>query len=256
LFVLANNVRTHYELAGPADAPVVVLVHGLTASLRVWKGQAERLSRHFRVLRYDLRSHGQSEAIDRACTRSDLATDLIALLDALGIERAALVGHSAGGVVVMHAALEHPARVWAVGLVGTSSECNDKTSAWYAEVADKARNQGVEAAMRTMGIPIGSASISDGRGFSHLPLAMRTLNEDPLTERLRELRVPAWIVVGEKDFLGVGGSVILSRAIAGSKLEIVAERGHGIFLEDPDWFCEHLEGFLSEALEGEPRQSG
>lgn len=246
----------HYELSGPADAPVVVLVHGLTASLTVWNGQAERLCRRFRVLRYDLRSHGQSEAIDRPCTRSDLATDLIALLDALGIERAALVGHSAGGVVVMHAALEHPARVWAVALVGTSSECNDKTSAWYAKVAEEARTEGVEAALRTMGISAGSASISDGPGFSHLPMAMRTLNEDPLTERLRALRLPAWIVVGEKDFLGVGGSVILSRAIVGSKLEIVAGRGHGIFLEDPDWFCEHLETFLSGALAGEARQGG
>jgi pimeloyl-ACP methyl ester carboxylesterase len=56
------------------------------------------------------------------------------------------------------------------------------------------------------------------------------------------------IIVGEKDFLGVGGSVILSRAIRGSELEIVPARGHGIYIEDPDWFAARLRGFFEANL--------
>jgi pimeloyl-ACP methyl ester carboxylesterase len=81
---------------------------------------------------------------------------------------------------------------------------------------------------------------------------MCTLNREPLTERMRSLSMPTLIVVGEKDFLGAGGSVILSRAVAGSELEIVPGRGHGIYLEDPDWFAERLRRFFDGVLAREP----
>jgi len=71
----------------------------------------------------------------------------------------------------------------------------------------------------------------DGAGVVPVIDAMRSLNADPLTDRLRELRVPTLIIVGDQDFLGVGGSVILSRAIAGSEFEIVSGRGHGVHHE-------------------------
>jgi pimeloyl-ACP methyl ester carboxylesterase len=244
----ANGVSLHYEITGPANAPVVVFIHGLAASLEVWKGQAERLGDRFRVLRYDLRSHGGSEAIDRPCTRSDLASDLVALLDAVGVERAALVGHSAGGVIAMQTAVEHPERVAALVLVGTASECNDKTAAWYERSAETARREGGDAARKVMGLRSDAGPSPDGPGCAQVTLAMRTLNREPLTQSLRRVTVPALILVGEKDFLGAGGSVILSRTIEGSELEIVAGRGHGVYLEDPDWFAERLAGFLDRAF--------
>ncbi|RMF21321.1 MAG: alpha/beta fold hydrolase, partial [Deltaproteobacteria bacterium] len=202
-----------YRIEGAAGNVVVTFVHGLAATLDVWEGQARRLADDYRVLRYDLRSHGGSEAADVPCTRSDLAAELVGLLDALGIERSVIVGHSAGGVIAMQAAVDHPARGAGLVLVGTASECNDKTAAWYEKTAAKARESGGAAALRAMGMPEGSPA-PDGPGFGHLALAMRSLNADPLTERLRSLDVPVLIIVGERDFLGVGGSVILHRAIA------------------------------------------
>jgi pimeloyl-ACP methyl ester carboxylesterase len=90
--------------------------------------------------------------------------------------------------------------------------------------------------------------VPDGPGMAPVIEAMRTLNADPLTTALRAVAVPTLIIVGDKDFLGVGGSVILSRTIAGSELEIVAGRGHGIYLEDPDWFAACLGNFLARVL--------
>jgi pimeloyl-ACP methyl ester carboxylesterase len=221
-----------------------VFVHGLAATADVWREQAERLRGSYRVVRYDLRSHGASEAIDLPCTRSDLASDLVAVLDRAGIERAVLVGHSAGGVVAMQTALDHPSRVSGLVLVGTASECNAKTAGWYERTAATARQQGGAAAVEAMGLKGRAAVAPDGPGFAWVALAMRSLHEDPLTSRLEGLRVPTLILVGERDFLGVGGSVILSRSIRGSQLEILPGRGHGLYLEDPGGFGERLERFL------------
>ena len=229
-------------------APAVVFVHGLAASSAVWQSQADRLCDRFRVIRYDLRSHGASQAIDVPCTRSELAEDLVAVLDDVGVGKAFVVGHSAGGVIAMHAALEHTSRLLGLVLVGTASECNEKTAAWYESTATIARERGGTEAVRAMGLRSRGSADPDGPGFSHLALAMRTLNTDPLTSKLRTLSLPTLIIVGEKDFLGVGGSVILNRAIAGSELEIVPERGHGIYLEDPDWFAKRLSDFFEKVL--------
>jgi len=249
LLDLLAGRRVAYDFReGPADIPVIVFVHGLAASKEVWASSAERLSDRFGVLRYDLRGHGESDPVDEPCSRSDLARDLVALLDRLELTRVVLVGHSAGGVVAMQTAVDFPSRVSGLVLVGTASACNDRTAEWYAATAERARQEGGEAAMKAMGLRNVDTRAPEGRTFAHVALAMRSLNREPLTERLRILRVPTLIIVGEKDFLGVGGSVILSRAIEGAELEIRPGRGHGVYLEEPDWFAERLATFVSSRL--------
>jgi len=250
LILQAGERSISYTLAGPESSPCIVFIHGLAASQQVWAEQATLLGDSFRVLRYDLRSHGGSSALQQACSRSDLADDMFALLDGLEIDRAVIIGHSAGGVVAMQAAVDRPSRVSALVLVGTASECNDKTAKWYAATAESARRAGGETAMKAMGMRRDSGPAPDGGGFAHVALAMHTLNQDPLTEALRSVDIPTLLVVGEKDFLGVGGSVILSRAIADSELEIVPERGHGVYLEDPAWFAERVKRFLAARVAG------
>lgn len=237
-----------YELEGPEGAPVVTFVHGLAASLEIWAGQAERLRDRFRVLRYDLRAHGGTTGVDEPCSRHDLAADLVALLDRLGIEKSAVVGHSAGGVITQQLAVDFPERASALGLIGTASECNDKTAAWYARCIEAARSEGGEAVMKAMGMKPARGPVPNGPGMAPVIEAMQSLNTDPLTVALQAVTAPTLIIVGEKDFLGVGGSVILSRTVAGSQIEIVAERGHGIYLEAADWFATRLGDFLTAHL--------
>lgn len=243
-----GTLDVNYDLVGPEGAPLVTFVHGLAASLEVWAGQAERLADRFRVLRYDLRAHGGTASPDRPCSRHDLAADLAGLLDALGVERTAVVGHSAGGVVTQQFAVDYPERVTALGFIGTASECNDKTAAWYTRCIETARSEGGAAVMKAMGMKPDRGPVPDGAGMAPVIEAMRTLNADPLTSALKAVTAPTLIVVGDKDFLGVGGSVILSRTVAGSELEIVPGRGHGIYLEDPDWFATRLGDFLTKHL--------
>jgi pimeloyl-ACP methyl ester carboxylesterase len=114
--IRANGLNFHYQQAG--EGPDVVLIHGVTGDLSIWfLCQAMGvLARSFRVTAYDLRGHGYSDVSPSGYTSADQAGDAIAIMDALGIDRAMLVGHSFGGVIAMHAAVLHPGRIEAVVL--------------------------------------------------------------------------------------------------------------------------------------------
>ena len=234
----------HYEVTGNGS-PAIVLTHGLAATGATWAAQVEELSTSLRVVTWDLRGHGQSPSPPGDCRLSDLANDLGSVLDAAAIERAVVLGHSAGGVVAMQFALDHPERCAGLVLVGTASECNAKANEFYETLATIAVERGMAPVRRRLGLGAdeSAADFVDPETFAKVARVMANLHHQPLTSRLGEIRCPTLIIVGEKDFLGAGGSVILSRNIAGSELHIVPERGHGIFMEDPRGFNELVEKF-------------
>ncbi|MDX2171068.1 MAG: alpha/beta hydrolase [Deltaproteobacteria bacterium] len=235
-----------YTLHG--DGPLtVVLTHGLAAGQPIWAAQVAALAPHYRVLTWDLRGHGRSAPNPAPCAIPDLADDLRSVLDQAGIARAVVLGHSAGGVVAMRFALDHPERTAGLVLVGTASECNERARSFYEELAAIAEARGMAPVYRRLGVSQAQAAAAptDAATFARVARAMASLHAEPLTPRLEEIRCPAQMIVGEKDFLGAGGSVILNRRIAGSSLAIVPERGHGIFLEDPDGFNRLVLEFLA-----------
>ena len=110
-----NGLRLHYQQSGAG--PDVALIHGVTGDLSIWflcRAMQDLGAR--RVTAYDLRGHGYSDAPPAGYTSADHAADLLALLDALGIGRAQLVGHSFGAVIALHAAALAPGRVVSVVL--------------------------------------------------------------------------------------------------------------------------------------------
>jgi pimeloyl-ACP methyl ester carboxylesterase len=109
--IIADGLNFHYQQAG--NGSDVVLIHGITGDLSIWfLSQAMGvLSQSFRVTAYDLRGHGYSAVTPSGYTSADQAGDVLALMDALEIDRAILVGHSFGGVIAMHAAVLAPRRI-------------------------------------------------------------------------------------------------------------------------------------------------
>lgn len=103
----------HVRLAGPADGPVIVLLHGWPESSYCWQGVASGLPDHYRLVMPDLRGLGDSERTldDSAYVKQALAADMLGLLDELGIERFTLVGHDWGGATAQEMALAAPQRV-------------------------------------------------------------------------------------------------------------------------------------------------
>lgn len=112
-FVEARGARLRMrEDAGPApDAPVLLLSNSLAASMRMWDRQVALLTRRYRLVRYDTRGHGESEAPAGDYDFDLLVEDMAAVLDAAGVARAAVMGLSLGGMTALGFALTHPGRV-------------------------------------------------------------------------------------------------------------------------------------------------
>ena len=110
-YVSAGSLRTHVALAGPEDGPAVLLVHGWPQNWWAWRRVIPALSGDFRVIAPDLRGHGWTEATEHGYQKQQLAEDLLALLDELGVERATWVGHDWGGWSGLLAALRAPERI-------------------------------------------------------------------------------------------------------------------------------------------------
>jgi pimeloyl-ACP methyl ester carboxylesterase len=107
---LESGLRIHYQQIG--TGPDLVMVHGITGNLAVWHlNIVPALCDRFRVLTYDLRGHGYTDAPVSGYTPDDMAADLLGLLDALEIERPAIVGHSYGADVALYFAARYPDRV-------------------------------------------------------------------------------------------------------------------------------------------------
>jgi pimeloyl-ACP methyl ester carboxylesterase len=107
----ALGLRMHVALAGPEDAPPILLVHGWPQHWWAWRNVIPTLAERHRVIVPDLRGHGWTEAPKTGYAKEQLASDLLALLDALNIERVTWIGHDWGGWVGELAALRAPERI-------------------------------------------------------------------------------------------------------------------------------------------------
>jgi len=135
--------QLNHRLDGPPDAPVLVLSGSLGTVLSMWDPHAATLGERFRVLRYDLRGHGGSAVPPGPYAMSELGEDLLALMDEVGIERAALCGLSIGGMISMWVAAHHPDRVQRLVACCTSAKLGPP-EVWHERVA-AVRAGGIES---------------------------------------------------------------------------------------------------------------
>lgn len=136
-------VGLHHEVAGDPEAPAVVLLGSLGSELTMWDPQTEALAARFRVVRADLRGHGGSPAPPGPYALDDLGTDVIALLDELGLAHAHLVGLSLGGMVALWVAAHHPDRVDRLAVLATSAKLGEPSD-WHTRAAT-VRTEGTDA---------------------------------------------------------------------------------------------------------------
>ena len=139
-------VDVHHVVTGPEDAPVVVLSNSLGADLRMWDGVVDALAEHFRVVRYDTRGHGRSPRCPGPYSIDDLADDVVALLDTLGVAKAHLVGLSLGGMTGMRLAARDPERVDRLVLLCTGAHL--EAGPGYTERAAQVRADGTGVGRR------------------------------------------------------------------------------------------------------------
>ena len=257
--------RVAYELDGPPAAPVLVLSGSLGRSMSVWDEALPALVARHRVLRYDYPGHGASPPADAPVDVADLGVDLLALLDALGIEEASLCGLSLGGMVAISVAAAAPERVERLALVATGPVLG--TPASWSERAATVRRLGTGALVDTL----------LGRWFSAVSLAARpelgdkaaadiracddesyallceAIGGADLTPQLAAIVAPTLVIGGADDPAApppVAGA--LAGAIAGSSLVVMAAASHLLPAEQPERFS----GALVDHLLGPPSARG
>lgn len=116
-----DDYTLHFWTSGSPERPAVLFTHGATADHEMFNAQVAALAPAYYVVTWDVRGHGRSRPVKRRFTLRDCAADAIALLDALHVKQAVLVGQSMGGFINQYAYLQSPDRVCAMAMIGSAS---------------------------------------------------------------------------------------------------------------------------------------
>lgn len=138
-------VELHHEVSGAPTAPAVVLIGSLGSTLVMWEPTLPALEPALRVIRVDLRGHGASPVPPGPYAMDDLAADVTAVLDDLGVARASVVGISLGGMIAATLAARHPDRVDRLALLCTTAYAGGPAAWEERAVAVRAGGAGVVA---------------------------------------------------------------------------------------------------------------
>jgi 3-oxoadipate enol-lactonase len=241
----------------------LVLVHGLADDHRAWRRSLPDLMLRRQVILYDLRGHGETSLGEPDGSLRQLGADLIALLDALQVDRADVAGFSLGGTIAMRVAIDHPERVRGLVLVATSSRVGRAAADWYRERiemvergdprlretldADTADVYAQAPGELEEGLLIRRQSTSDPRGYRNACAAMASLSANPLDPELSGIGAPTLIVASDLDrHCPPKAAEIIAGGLRGSRLEIIPGAGHAIPVEKPG----ELAGAMNDFLRG------
>jgi 3-oxoadipate enol-lactonase len=254
-----NGFRTNFAVDGPQAAPAVVLHHPLATDLTIWDELTAALAPRHRVVRFDARGHGASEATPAPYDFAMLSADTVGLLDHLKIARAHFLGLSMGGMVGQHLGLAQPQRFASLILCSTSSRMPDEAKPLWEERVKVARAQGMgsqvevalarwltAATMRDKPAVVArmrrSIEATPVEGYAGWCGAIRDLN---VTDSLKAIRLPTLVMVGAEDpSTPPAAAQAIHREIAGSELIEVPGTSHQLHVEDPATFNRHVLAFL------------
>jgi len=259
--IKAKGIQMNYELSGRKDAPVVVLSHSLGSSLKMWDPQMEALEPHFKVVRYDTRGHGGTEAPAGAYTLEQLGEDAISLFNALGIDTVHWVGISMGGMIGQGLALNHTNRLQSLTLCDTAATIPKEAQPIWQERIDTAHDKGMQALVeptlerwftpsflrqnpQILALIRKQFLSTPVKGYIGCIEAIRKLN---YLDRLSEIKMPTLIIVGEDDpGTPVAASEAIHERIINSKLVVLPSARHFSNVEQPEAFNAALMKFLKD----------
>ena len=255
----ANGIDINYLIEG--EGPWLTMSHSLACNLHMWDEEAKRLSKRYKVLRYDTRGHGASSAPAGAYTLELLADDLHGLLRALGVQSTHFVGLSMGGMIGQTFALKYPGVFKSLALCDTSSRYPAEAAGLWADRIKTVQAQGMEPLVEpTLARWLTESFRKSNAGVVAKVAAMIRSTPVPgyvgccnaipkinLTDKLGEIRCPTVVIVG-KDDAGTPVSMAqdIHQAIPGSELVVIDSAAHLSNLEQPEAFNRALAAFLDK----------
>ena len=254
--IKANGINIEYSVEGAG--PWLVMSHSLAAHWRMFEPQVHHFAGRFRVLGYDTRGHGGTDAPAGAYTLDQLADDVKALLDALDVREAHFLGLSMGGMIGQTFALKYPGRLKSLVLADTTSGYGPEAGALWQGRIKMAQERGMDAlaaptlerwftapfreahpdTVRRIGDMIRATPVEGYAGCCH------AISKIDLTAKLGVIRVPTLVIVGRED-LGtpVAMAEDIHRGIPGSELVVLDNAAHFSNVEQAPAFNRALDAF-------------
>jgi 3-oxoadipate enol-lactonase len=252
------RARLRYEVAGSADAPVVLLGPSLGTTSAIWAAQIPLLARQFRVVAFDHRGHGKSESPPGPWAIDDFGLDVVALLDELDVSRISYVGVSLGGMVGMWLTAHVPQRVERLVVICTSAHLHAQQ--YWADRAATVRKHGMQAivdpVVERWFTPAFAARCGDvvqqhKQMLGSTPVqgyaaACEAIGAMDLRPDLPHISAPTAVIVGADDLaIPVENSHEIAAAVPGARLVVVRDAAHLANVEQPEQvsraIVEHLE---------------
>jgi pimeloyl-ACP methyl ester carboxylesterase len=245
-----DGVAISYGVHGqPTDGVPLLLSHGYSASSAMWRGNLDALSADRLVVTWDLRGHGKSAAPTDLSEYSEAAsvTDMATVLDAAGIERAAIGGLSLGGYLSLAFYLAHPERVAALLLFDTGPGYRDdaarsRWNEWAEARAVAFERDGVGAL--TDSPEVGKAT-QDPVGLALAARGILTQHNAAVIECLPSIAVPTIVLVGADDHGFLAAADYMAAKIPHSTRTVLAGAGHASNIDQPKAFNDAVSGFLA-----------
>lgn len=254
----ANHTKLYYEVSG--KGPAVVFIHGLGSSTRDWEYQIPEFSKEYQVIAVDLRGHGRSDKPEGPYTIPMFAADLAALLRALDIASAHIVGISLGGGVAFQFALDYPAMVKTLTIVNSAPALGGTREQAQQEIERRVgivRQYGMQAMGQSLAPALfpapEHASLRDTfveRWAENDPAAYiaatRSMLDWDVTGQLGTIRSPVLILTSDQDYSPVAVKEGYTRLLPDAQLVVIPNAHHAAPLEHPQEFNRIVAQFLAQ----------
>ena len=258
-----NGITINYEIDAPLGDPLnlkpwLIWSNSLATNLSAWNDQANAFKRDFRVLRYDQRGHGATEAPPGRYTFELLMADVLALMDRLGIATAHFAGLSMGGATALGLAEQHPGRLDKVIVCDSPCQSTPASAQQWEERIAIAQKQGMEALVEptvTRWFPPETVKANP----PHLDSVRQMIRTTPVqgfigcaaalanhdfASAAATVKCPVLFLAGEKDGVTPAAMRKLSAAVAGSRYVELPGAGHISNLDQPAAFNRAVTDFL------------
>jgi len=252
-----DGVNIYYEVHG--SGPPLILTHGYSSTSAMWQGQIAALSRHYKLLLWDMRGHGQSDYPEDPAAYSEALTigDIAALLDTVGADKAVVGGLSLGGYMSLAFYRSRPERVRSLLIIDTGPgfKKDDARDAWNKrahETAERFDRDGL-AVLKSMSAERASVSHRDAKGLAHAARGMLTQRDASVMETLPAIKVPSLVVVGADDTPFLAASDYMAAKIPGAEKVVIPSAGHAANIDQPEAFNDAVLAFL-DRLDGRQAQ--
>ena len=257
--IKANGININYEIDGAEGAPVIVFSNSLATNVHMWDDQAAELKRSFRVLRYDQRGHGGTDAPAGRYTFDVLIADALGLMDALGIKRAHFAGLSMGGATALGFAQQHPERLDRI--IVCDSPCMStaqSTQQWEERIAILEKSKAIDPLVEPTLERWFPAEIRAAKA-PHVDKVRQMIKTTPVNgfigcaaalanhnynAKVETVKTPVLFIAGEKDGVTPAAMKAMNERLKGSTYVEMPGAGHISNMDRPAEFNRALREFL------------